>query len=60
MKKMKIETPILQQNVATPSKVSAAPPKFVSASTMAEAMQEISDEELLKFVLEFEREHGIK
>jgi hypothetical protein len=53
IKKMKIETPM-------PSEASAALPKFVSASNMVEPMPEISDEELLKFVLEFEREHGIK
>ena len=60
MKKMKIETPILQQTSATSFEASSAPPKFVSASTLVETMQEISDEELLKFVLEFEREHDIK
>ncbi len=57
---MKIETPILQRKTPTPSEASAAPPKFVSASAMVEPVPEISDEELLKFVLEFEREHGIK
>lgn len=60
MKKMKIETPVLESKVSTPAEAAAAPPKFVSASSMIQPIQEISDEELLEFVLKFEREHGIK
>lgn len=59
IKKMKIETPMLEQKVLMPSATNANPPKFVSAATMAVPIPEITDEELLEFTLEFEREHGI-
>jgi hypothetical protein len=59
IKKIKIETPILQQKVSMPSAANTAPPKFVSAGTMVVPIPEISDEELLEFTLEFERKHGI-
>lgn len=60
MKKVKIETPMFEGKASMTADASAASPKFVSASTMIQPIQEISDEELLEFVLEFEREHGIK
>jgi len=41
------------------SAASTNPPKFVSAATMAAPVSEITDEELLEFTLEFERQHGI-
>jgi hypothetical protein len=65
-KKMKIETPVLEQTnsmvSAAPSTAppSTAPPKFINASSMIEPIQEISDEELLEYALEFERQHNIK
>ncbi|CAF3422167.1 unnamed protein product [Rotaria sp. Silwood1] len=58
-KKTRFETPILEQKTSMPSAASATVPKFVSAATMAAPVPEISDEELLKFTLEFERKHGI-
>ena len=60
MKKMKIETPVLESKVSMPTEAAAAPPKFVRASAMIQSTQEISDEELLEYALKFEREHGIK
>lgn len=60
IKKMKIETPILEEKAAIPPEASAAPPKFISASLMIEPSQEISDEELLEFTLEFERPHNVQ
>ena len=59
IKKIKIETPMLEQKAPMPSAASIASPKFVSAATMAAPISEITDEELLEFTLEFERQHGI-
>jgi hypothetical protein len=59
MKKIKIETPMLEQKVSMPCSANSAPVKFVSAATMVQPIPEITDEELLEFTLEFERKHGI-
>jgi hypothetical protein len=56
---MKIETPMLEQNVSMPSAANIAQAEFVSAAKIVIPMPEISDEELLEFTLEFERKHGI-
>ncbi|CAF3849002.1 unnamed protein product [Rotaria sordida] len=58
-KKMRSETPMLEQKTSMSSAASATAPKFVSAATMAAPITEITDEELLEFTLEFERKHGI-
>ncbi|CAF4372407.1 unnamed protein product [Rotaria sordida] len=58
-KKMRFETPMLEQKTSMSSAASATAPKFVSAATMAAPVTEITDEELLEFTLEFERKHGI-
>ncbi len=60
IKKMKIETPMLEQKISMAFPTNTAAPKFVSAAKMAVPVSEISDEELLKFTLEFERTHGIQ
>ena len=56
---MEIGTPLLEQETLIASAANAPPSKFVSAATMATTVPEITDEELLKFVLEFERKHSI-
>jgi len=56
---MKIEIPMLERKVSMPSAANTATPKFVRAATMVVPTPEITDEELLEFTLEFEREHGI-
>ncbi|CAF1440640.1 unnamed protein product [Adineta steineri] len=57
-KKIKVETPELAPNMSLSAATNIAP-KFVNASTMAQAIPDITDEELLEFTLEFERKHGI-
>ena len=52
-KKMKIETPMVAQNVSMPSAANSPPPKFVSASTMAAPIPQITDEVMFEFTLEF-------
>lgn len=59
MKKMKIETPVLERKNSMPPIPNPGPPKFVSAGTMAVRIPEITDEELLEYTLEFERKHGL-
>lgn len=56
--KMEIDTPILEAKVST-NTANAPQPKFVNATVMVAAVPDITDEEFLKFALEFEREHGI-
>jgi len=58
IKRMKVETPMLEQT-SPASATNITPPKFVSAATLATPLVEITDEELLEFTLEFERQHGI-
>ncbi|CAF1333327.1 unnamed protein product [Adineta steineri] len=58
-KKIKLETPVLEQKSSMPSGASATAPKFISAAAMVASRLEITDEELLQFAIEFEREHGI-
>lgn len=59
-KKMKIETPVLEEKNPVTSAAPIEPTKFVNASSMIEPIEEISDEELLAYALEFERQHNIK
>jgi hypothetical protein len=59
MKKIKVETPTLEQKAEMPVLINTNPPKFVSAATMVVPIQELTDEEILEFTLEFERKHGI-
>ncbi|CAF1421109.1 unnamed protein product [Adineta steineri] len=58
-KKIKIETPVLAQKASMPSGASAVAPKFISVAAMVASRLEITDEEFLKFAIDFEREHGI-
>ncbi|CAF1463685.1 unnamed protein product [Adineta steineri] len=58
-KKIKIETPVLAQKASMPSGANAVAPKFMSAAAMVASRLEITDEEFLKFAIDFEREHGI-
>ncbi|CAF1520614.1 unnamed protein product [Adineta steineri] len=58
-KKIKIETPVLARKALMPSGASAVAPKFMSAAAMVASRLEITDEEFLKFAIEFEHEHGI-
>lgn len=57
---MKTETPMLEQKASMSAATNIAASRFVSASTMAVSVADISDEELLKYTLEFERTHDIK
>ncbi|CAF4289527.1 unnamed protein product [Adineta steineri] len=59
-KKIKIETPVLEQKSSMPSSASATAAKFMSAAAMVVSRLEIADEEFLKFAIDFEREHGIE
>ena len=58
-KKIKVERPSAEQ--ASPIAVNTAnvQANFVSAASLVIPIPEISDEELLAFVLEFERKNGI-
>ena len=72
MKKVKIETPVLEKKVPTPFVANTNPPGFVSAATMvtpapkstnegAFASEDLfTDEELLKYAMEFERQYGLQ
>ena len=55
---MKIETPTLQRKVWASATTSARQPKFVSASSIMDPIPEMTDEEILKYTIEFERAHG--
>lgn len=48
-----------QENVSAASVARNISSEFVNAARMVQPIPEISDEELLKFTLEFERKHGI-
>lgn len=59
MKRVKVETPTLEHKTTTALATNTGPPKFVSAAMLVTSVEEITDEELLEFTLEFERKHGI-
>lgn len=56
---MKIETPTLTRKVLPATTTSATEPKFVSASSLVDVVSEMTDEEILKYTIEFERKHGL-
>ena len=58
-KKTKVEHSLFEQKDLVASGATNIQPNFVSAATLVIPIPEISDEELLAFVLEFERKHGI-
>jgi hypothetical protein len=58
-KKTKVEHPSSEQTSPMLSNATNVRANFVSAATLARPIPEISDEELLAFVLEFERNRGI-
>jgi hypothetical protein len=59
MKKIKIETPTLEQQASIFRAGNIVQPKFVSAAKMVVPILEMTDEELLTSALEFDRQNGI-
>ena len=58
-KKIKAELPPGEQASPMDVDTTSVQANFVSAASLVVRMPEISDEELLEFVLEFERKNGI-
>ncbi len=56
---MKIETPNLEQQVSIFPAGNTVQPKFASAKNMVVPIPEMTDQELLKYALEFELQNGI-
>lgn len=59
IKKIKIDQPQQPANNTVADPITNSSPGFVNASTLITPLQDISDDELLQFTLDFERKHGI-
>lgn len=58
-KKCKVGQPVEPKPAPISNTITNESPNFVSAATLVSPMQEISDEELVEYMLEFERQHRI-
>lgn len=59
VKKIKIEKLSQSATAMATDAVAISSPNFTQASTLLRNSEEISDEDLLRYALEFEKKHGI-